>query len=144
MKETGIVTFKRDKTLTVKVKRRAECSKCGLCGMKDSATDIDFVATYGKFSKDDIEQGDVVTIESNKDVRLASYILLFIVPIILIGVSIAIGYLYLSELWSVILSLASVSVWYFLVWCIDRAFNFAKKAGYVVTSVNKLMENVVE
>lgn len=144
MKETGIVTFKGDKTLTVKVIRRAECSKCGLCGMKENATDIDFVATYGNFRKDSIEQGDVVTVESKKDIRFTSYLLLFIVPIILIGASIAIGYIFFSELWSVVISLASVAIWYFFVWCIDKAFNFAKKAGYVVTSVIKPIENVVE
>ena len=144
MKETGIVTFKDDKTLTVKVKRRAECSKCGLCGMKESATDIDFLATYGSFSKDSISEGDVATVESNKDIRLVSYLLLFIVPIILIGASIAIGYLFLSELWSVGLALISVACWYFLVWAIDKKFNFAKKAGYVVTSVIKHNEEVVE
>jgi positive regulator of sigma E activity len=144
MKETGIVTFKDDKTLTVKVKRRAECSKCGLCGMKENATDIDFLATYGSFSKDSISEGDVATVESNKDIRLVSYLLLFIVPIILIGASIAIGYLFLSELWSVGLALISVACWYFLVWAIDKKFNFAKKAGYVVTSVIKHNEEVVE
>ena len=144
MKETGIVTFKDDKTLTVKVKRRAECSKCGLCGMKENATDIDFLATYGKFSKDSISAGDVVTVESNKDIRLISYLLLFIVPIILIGASIAIGYAFLSEIWSVLLALISVTCWYFLVWAIDKTFNFAKKAGYVVTSVTKHNEEVVE
>lgn len=140
MKETGIVTFKGDKTLTVKVKRRAECSKCGLCGMKENATDIDFVATYGSFDKDDIATGDCVTVESNKDIRLLSYLLLFIVPIILIGASIAIGYAFLTELWSVLIALISVTGWYFLVWAIDKAFNFAKKAGYVVTSVTKREE----
>ena len=62
MKETGTITKISDKTVTVKVKRRNECSKCGLCGMKDGQSEMDFIASYGDY-QNNLAVGDTVVVE---------------------------------------------------------------------------------
>ncbi len=134
MKETGIVTKISNDTATVKVKRRAECSKCGMCGMKDSASDMDFVASV-KNAK--VSLGDTVTIESKKDLKVVSYLLVFIMPLLLVGVGLFVGYKFFNETIALIMALGSVVVWFCVIYFVDKIFRFGKNFGYEVTEVIK-------
>ena len=134
MKETGTVTKISSGNATVKVKRRAECSKCGMCGMKDSATDMDFVASLNSAK---VNVGDVVVIENKKDLKFLSYLLIFIVPLVLIGLGLFIGYTLLNETFVLLISLGSVVVWYGVIYFVDKIFRFGKNYGYQITEVLK-------
>lgn len=134
MKETGIVTKISNDTATVKVKRRAECSKCGMCGMKDSASDMDFIASV---KNTEVSLGDTVTIESKKDLKAVSYLLVFIVPLLLVGAGLFIGYKFFTETIALLMALGSVFVWFIVIYFLDKIFRFGKNFGYEVTEVIK-------
>ena len=132
MKETGTITKISDKTVTVKVKRRNECSKCGLCGMKDGQSEMDFIASYGDY-QNNLAVGDTVVVESAKDLKFISYLLVFIIPLCLIGLSLFIGYAFFSETVALIASICSVIGWYVVLAFIDKLFGLGKNYGYIVT-----------
>ena len=80
MKEKGVVTALNGKFAVVKVDKRDECSKCGMCLFPKNASSVDFNAKNGVFAK----VGDEVIIETQKDGKLAGALLAFLVPLLLI------------------------------------------------------------
>ena len=131
MKEFGIVTAVDKNRATVKVDKKDECSKCGMCLFPKGANAVEFNA------KNDLDAkvGDKVLIETEKDGKLIGAILAFLVPLILIGVSAIIGYLVIkSEIWILILSLVLIIAWYAGLSFID------KKIGKTVSFSPKIIK----
>ena len=131
MKEFGIVTAVDKNRATVKVDKKDECSKCGMCLFPKGANAVEFNA------KNDLDAkvGDKVLIETEKDGKLIGAILAFLVPLILIGVSALIGYLVIkSEIWILILSLVLIIAWYVVLSLID------KKIGKTVSFSPKIIK----
>ena len=119
MKEIGIVTAIQGKSATVKVDKRDECSKCGMCLFPKNASSIDFNAR----NKLGADVGDKVEIETVKDGKLLGAILVFLVPLILIGLSAVITYIFIkNEIWLLILSVIFVILWYTILAVIDKRF----------------------
>lgn len=139
MKETGIVTKLNKNTVSVKVNCTSDCSKCGMCSSKNRDTSKDFVAKIDGF---DVKVGDNVTIETQKDLRLISYLLIFGVPLILVVLSIVIGTIYLNELWTVFIAVVSVALWYALLSLIDKRISVLKGYSYKVTHVYKKEQDI--
>ena len=131
MKGFGIVTAVDKNRATVKVDKKDECSKCGMCLFPKGANAVEFNA------KNDLDAkvGDKVLIETEKDGKLIGAILAFLVPLILIGVSALIGYLVIkSEIWILILSLVLIIAWYVVLSLID------KKIGKTVSFSPKIIK----
>lgn len=131
MKEFGIVTAVDKNRATVKVDKKDECSKCGMCLFPKGANAVEFNA------KNDLDAkvGDKVLIETEKDGKLIGAILAFLVPLILIGISAIIGYLVIkSEIWILILSLVLIIAWYVVLSLID------KKIGKTVSFSPKIIK----
>lgn len=131
MKEFGIVTAVDKNRATVKVDKKDECSKCGMCLFPNGANAVEFNA------KNDLDAkvGDKVLIETEKDGKLIGAILAFLVPLILIGISAIIGYLVIkSEIWILILSLVLIIAWYMVLSLID------KKIGKTVSFSPKIIK----
>ena len=131
MKEFGIVTAVDKNRATVKVDKKDECSKCGMCLFPKGANAVEFNA------KNDLDAkvGDKVLIETEKDGKLIGAILAFLVPLILIGISALIGYLVIkSEIWILILSLVLIIAWYVVLSLID------KKIGKTVSFSPKIIK----
>lgn len=139
MKETGIVTKLNKNTVSVKVNCTSDCSKCGMCSSKNRDTSKDFVAKIDGF---DVKVGDNVTIETQKDLRLISYLLIFGVPLVLVVLSIVIGTIYLNELWTVFIAVVSVALWYALLSLIDKRISVLKGYSYKVTHVYKKEQDI--
>ena len=68
MIEIGTVKEIDGEEYLVTVKRKPECSKCGLCGMKDNVTQIDFRAERSN-NEQMVNVGDTVRIENGTDLR---------------------------------------------------------------------------
>lgn len=139
MRECGIVT-KTDKDFAVvKVDKRDECSKCGMCVFPKNASSIDFNA----INQVGASVGDTVIIETEKDTKLIGAILVFLIPLLLIGLSCAITYLFLgSEIWILILSVIFLVLWYTILAVIDKRLK--SKADFcakVVSIITKKGEN---
>lgn len=125
MKEIGEVV-KVDKNFTaVKISRRSECDKCGMCGMKKHMPFVEVKAANTAGAK----VGDTVEIETGGKIKVVSVLLVFLVPLILLAAAIVIGYTYIkNELFILLLCLGTLIAWYTILAVIDR--KFAKLKGF--------------
>jgi positive regulator of sigma E activity len=134
MIEIGTVKKIDGNEYVVTVNRKPECSKCGLCGMKDNVTKMDFRAIKSS-NEQMVEVGDTVRIENGTDIRLMSYFLVFLVPLLLVAVGILLGYLIKIEWLGVIFSIALVSLYYAILSVFDKKIKNGKKSVYKITEV---------
>ena len=117
MKETGVVTEIRGKTSVVSVDRKDECSRCGLCLFKEGTNKTEFFVK----SEDGVSVGDTVEIERSESGKFMGVILAFFVPLLFIGLAVAINYLFInSEIWILILSIGFIAVWYAILALFDK------------------------
>ena len=117
MREVGKVTKTENGYATVSIDKKEECSKCGLCAFPKNANTIEFL------SKNTInaQVGDTVLIERKTDGKMSGILLVFLVPLLLIGLSILITYTLIGkEIWILILSAISLAVWYLVLNKIDK------------------------
>jgi len=125
MTETGVVVKADGNTATVKVDKKDECSKCGMCLFPKGADSVEFQTENSLHAN----VGDKVVIKTEKDGKLLGAILAFLVPLLLIGVSVLLGYLVLkSEIWILALSVILIAVWYLVLAFIDK--KLVKKLGF--------------
>ena len=134
MIEIGTVKKVDGDEYLVTVRRRPECSKCGLCGMKDNVTEIDFRAIRSS-NEQMVEVGDTVRIENGTDIRLMSYLLVFLVPLLLVAGGIILGYAISIEWLGVVFALSFVAIYYALLSIVDKKIKNGKKSVYVITEV---------
>ena len=134
MEEIGIVTQVEKDKATVKVTKKPECSKCGLCGMKKNASSIEFVAKTNDLV---VNKGDSVLINIEKDFKGTGYILAFLVPLILIGIGLFIGYIIKSELYSVLIAVGLVLIWIPILAVIDKKLSLISGSTCVIKKVLK-------
>ena len=133
MLENGKVIAVSGEMVTVQVTRREECSKCGMCGMKKNSSKIDFIAKKEEFTE--LKNGDIVQIEIVKDFKFIGYLLVFLVPLILIGLGLTVGYILKSELYSIILSILLVVIWLPILKLIDKKMSLISGATCTVKQV---------
>ena len=135
MKELGTVTSIDGKYAIVKVDKKDECSKCGMCLFPKGASSIDFNAK----NKLDAKVGDVVMIETKDDVKLLGAILAFLVPLILIGLSAVITYVFIKiEIYMLILSVISLVLWYTILAIIDKKMKNSFKFSPEIIAIEKI------
>ena len=125
MKEVGIVSKIQKDITTVKVDKKDECSKCGMCLFPQGVNAITFNAN----NKVGAKLGDTVVIERYADGGLLSALLVFLVPLILIGLSVFLGLCIIKwQLSVLILSLSLIILWYIILSKIDKILK--RKWGY--------------
>lgn len=132
MIETGSVIKLKDKIATVKVDKKDECSKCGMCLFPKNASHVEFETLNQVGAK----EGDTVMIESKKDFKLLGAVLTFLIPLLLIGVSALITYFFIGiEIWLLILSVILIILWYTVLVVIDKKLK--NKIGYthIITKI---------
>ena len=117
MRECGIVTECKGNRATVKVDKKDECSKCGLCMFPKNSSFTLFYATNDIGAKKD----DKVVVETRRDTKFLGAILAFLVPLLLIGVAVLINYLVIkNELSILIISVVLIALWYLALSFIDK------------------------
>ena len=117
MREQGLITKLDGEFATVKVDKKDECSKCGMCLFPQNASSIEIRA------KNPIGaiEGDTVIFEREKETKLLGSILVFLIPLLLIGISSLITYLFIKiEIWMLILSVIFIVLWYTILAFIDK------------------------
>lgn len=126
MKEVGVVEKLDKNKAVVKVDKKDECSKCGLCLFSEGAKSTTFTCD----NKLGAVVGDNVVLETEGKGKLLGAVLAFLVPLILIAISVLISLLVIKlELYALLLSLASVSIWYIILAVIDKKLK--NKTGYI-------------
>ncbi len=141
MTEQGVVTKIDKNTACVKVDKKEECSKCGMCLFPKNASSIEITAQNDLGAR----VGDTVIIESKKDYKLLGAILVFLIPLLLIGLSALITYLFIgNEIWLVILSVISIILWYTILAVIDKRLKKLSGGVHIIVSILKKGEIIDE
>ena len=132
MREVGIVVNADGKDATVKVDKKDECSKCGMCLFPKNASSIEFL------SDNDIgaSVGDQVVIERKKEAKLTAAILIFLVPLLLIGLSALLTYLFIGiDIWVLILSIIFIIIWYNILSVIDKKLKNRQDYKHIIVEI---------
>ena len=117
MTEQGVIIKTEKGQAVVRVDKKEQCEKCGMCLFPKNASHIEFNAE----NKLNASVGDTVIIERQKDSKLLGAILVFLVPLLLIGVSALITYFFIGiEIWLLILSVIFIILWYTILAVIDK------------------------
>ncbi len=133
MTEQGVVTKGGD-IAKVKIDKKDECSKCGMCLFPKNASSIEITAE----NKLGAVKGDKVMIERTGEPKLLGILLAFVVPLILIGLSALLTYLVIKvEIYMLILSVSLVAVWYVCLAFLDKKLKTLKKYGSKIIEIIK-------
>ena len=82
--------------------------------------------------------GDTVVIEKQADAKLGGVFMAFLIPLLLIGVSVAINYLFINkEIWIVILSVIFLVLWYTILAVIDKKLAYKDRFLAVIVEIKE-------
>ena len=134
MREVGTVERLENNFAVVKVDKKDECSKCGMCLFPQGANSIEFVAD----NKIGAKTGDKVIIEKGENGKLQGALLVFLVPLLLIGLSVILGlYVIKWELSVLILSGTLIILWYIILSIIDKKLKYLSSFKSVIVEIVK-------
>lgn len=134
MTELGKVTAVSGNTAKVKIDKKDECSKCGMCLFPKNASSIQ-VDAYNELGA---VVDDTVIVETTGEVKLLAVILAFVFPLFLIGFSVLINYLWIkAEIWILILSVIFIVLWYTILAVLDKRLYKLKKFSAKITEIVK-------
>jgi positive regulator of sigma E activity len=135
MKELGLVIKTEKGRATVKVDKKDECSRCGLCLFPKNATSVEFSVNNGVGAK----EGDTVMIETKENSKLLGTLLAFLVPLILIAIAAVITLTIIKEeIYMLIISAVSIAIWYAILPSIDKRL---KKSNAFAPDIIQIIEN---
>lgn len=141
MNETGKVIAVKNGTATVRVDKKDECSRCGLCLFNSNAKYTEFPAE----NRAGAEPGDTVVIERKEKLKTLSIVLIFLVPLLLIGAACSVTYLFLeNDVWILPLSVIFIFLWYTILALIDKKLRKLKGFDTVVTQIVKKEEIIAD
>ena len=127
MEEIGKVSKIDGNYAIVKVSKKDECSKCGMCLFPKNANEIEFRAKNIVSA----QEGDEVLINTSTERgKLAGILLVFLVPLLLIGLAVLIEKLFIrNEIFILPMSIGLIVIWFFSLAFIDK--KIAKNDKYV-------------
>ena len=126
---------KTDKTgAVVRLDKRAECDKCGLCAFPKNAGFIEMRA----FNKAGADTGDEVIVERSEKGRFLGAILVFLVPLLLIGAASVIALLAIKQdIWVLFLSIIFLVAWFSVLALIDKKLGRIKGFAPVIVKIEQ-------
>ena len=134
IEEIGKVESVDGEEIIVIVDKKKECDKCGMCVFPKGASKVQIRAQNHIGAC----VGDVVEIRQENDQRLLSAILVFLVPLLLIGLSTAITYLLkLNELFILIFVIGLLVIWFAILSFIDKKRTKNNKYLFITTKILK-------
>ena len=117
MTETATVVKTEGRYAVVRLEKKAECDKCGLCVFGKNAAFTEMRAANDAGAV----EGDEVIVQRSRDGRFLGAILVFLIPLILIGLASVISVLWVKkDIWILILSLIFLFLWYTILAVIDK------------------------
>lgn len=136
MQEIGTVSKTDGKYAIVKVSKKDECSKCGMCLFPKNASEIEFKAKNSLLAK---EGEEVLINTSNERGKLVGILLVFLVPLLLIGLAVLIEKLFInSEIFILPISVTLIAIWFVLLAFIDKKIaNSDKYVCEIIEIINK-------
>ena len=117
MREIGKVTEVKGNIAKVSIDKKSECDKCGMCLFPKGASSVEFDCKNPLGAV----LGDTVEIETERDGKLLGALLVFLVPLLLIGAAALIGFLVIkNELSVLLISLGLIIAWFAILSLIDK------------------------
>lgn len=134
MEETGRV-FKTDKNFaTVRVEKKDECAKCGMCVFPKNAGYTEFYANNSVGAK----AGDEVKIKTSDRGKFLGTLLVFGVPLLLIALAAVITFTAIkNEIFVLVLSAGFIAAWYTVLAVLDKKFRTLKTFSSEITEIIK-------
>lgn len=134
MKELVTIESVNGKYAEVRVDKKSECAGCGMCAFPKNAQSMKMRAENLAGAK----VGDKAIAEREKDGRLLAALLVFGVPLALIGLSAAIGYLWIKkEIFVLVLSLIFLLLWYTILAVIDKKLQKLSGFSWKIVEIYK-------
>lgn len=138
MREIGKIVQTENGYATVSIDKKEECSKCGMCAFPKNANTIEFKA----INQANAQVGDTVIIDRKSDGKLSGITLAFLVPLLLVGISILISYLMeLKEIWILAFSAGLIAIWYAVLSLIDKKLSKSDKFLVKIIEITNKEQN---
>ncbi|PKN80106.1 MAG: hypothetical protein CVU48_02965 [Candidatus Cloacimonetes bacterium HGW-Cloacimonetes-1] len=118
IEDVGIVTAVNGSTVSVEMQRGGGCKTCamrGMCFSKNTPAVFKIETTI------QVEPGDSVLLEVSPKARVLSSLLIFILPIVFLGIGYAIGSVFFTELIAALISMAFMGLGFFVIHFVDKA-----------------------
>lgn len=117
MTESGKVVKTEGRYATVRIDKKDECGKCGMCLFAANASYTEMRARNDAGAA----LGDEVAIATAESGKTLSAVLVFLVPLLLIVLAAAIGLFVIGkEIWILLLSLIFILSWYTILGLFDK------------------------
>lgn len=124
MTESGKVVKTEGKYATVRIDKKDECGKCGMCLFAANASYTEMRARNDAGAA----VGDEVVVETAESGKTLSAVLVFLVPLLLIVLAAAIGLFIIGkEIWILLLSLIFILSWYTILGLFDKKLRKSDK-----------------
>lgn len=124
-----------DGGIKVRIEKKTECEKCGMCAFPKNASHIDVAAE----SETQVKVGDSVKIETVESGKLLGVFLAFGVPLVLILTCVLIGTLvFKSEIISLCSAIALIILWEIILHFIDKNLMRNKRFISKIIAVEKI------
>ena len=138
MEEIGVVIKTEGEYAKIQVDKRSECKKCGMCAFPKNADSVVFRAE----NKVGAKEGDKVNIITAEKGKWLSMLLVFGVPLIIIGVVFLIAFLNSwSEIIMPIVGLGAIIIWFIVLGILDKKL---KKLNAFTTEITSIISDVSE
>ncbi len=124
MTERGVVTKVKGNRATVEFDRKSACDSCHMCAVTRDGMKVKIVIDNCL----DASVGDVVDVAMGERFVLTAALIVYIIPLVLVGVGIGVGSL-LGELAQVLLALGGLLVGFGVAIALDRCV-IRKKKGF--------------
>ena len=124
MTESGKVVKTEGKYATVRIDKKDECGKCGMCLFAANASYTEMRARNDAGAA----AGDEAVVETAESGKTLSAVLVFLVPLLLIVLAAAIGLFIIGkEIWILLLSLIFILSWYTILGLFDKKLRKSDK-----------------
>lgn len=124
MTERGVVTKVKGGKATVEFDRKSACDSCHMCAVTKDGMKVKIVIDNDL----DARVGDVVNVGMGERFVLTAAFIVYIIPLVLVGVGVGIGSL-LSELAQALLAVGGLVVGFAIAFLLDR-FVIRKRKGF--------------
>ena len=124
MTESGKVVKTEGKYATVRIDKKDECGKCGMCLFAANASYTEMRARNDAGAA----VGDEAVVETAESGKTLSAVLVFLVPLLLIVLAAVIGLFIIGkEIWILLLSLIFILSWYTILGLFDKKLRKSDK-----------------
>lgn len=125
--------IKTDKNgAVVRLARKGECDKCGMCAFPKNASHLDMRASNPVGAR----VGEEVVIERTEKGKTLGLLLVFLVPLLLIGLAAVLSLVILKkDIWMFFLSLIFLVAWFAVLALIDKKLKRVSGFAPVITKV---------